>query len=94
MERAVLTGKGPELTVQDLGIEDAGRGGVSAHMREVGFLALPPTGIDLPSAQESLEKFYIREALRMAKGNESKAATLLKLNHHTFRYRKKKLQIE
>lgn len=94
MERAVLTGKGPELTVQDLGIEDAGRGGVSAHMREVGFLALPPTGIDLPSVQESLEKFYIREALRMAKGNESKAAVLLNLNHHTFRYRKKKLQVE
>ncbi|MCJ7783568.1 MAG: hypothetical protein MUP41_06515 [Desulfobacterales bacterium] len=30
----------------------------------------------------------------MAKGNESKAAKLLNLNHHTFRYRKKKLQAE
>ncbi len=94
MERAVLTGKGPELTVQDLGIEDAGRSGDSAYMTDVGLMDLPPTGIDLPSVQDSLEKFYIREALRMAKGNESKAAALLNLNHHTFRYRRRKLQIE
>ncbi|MGD9290986.1 MAG: helix-turn-helix domain-containing protein [Desulfobacterales bacterium] len=38
-----------------------------------------------------MEKHYIEEALKLARGNESKAAKLLKINHHTFRYRKKKL---
>ena len=61
---------------------------------ELVFPPLPETGIDLTTAQESLEKYYIKTALRMAKGNESKAAKLLNLNHHTFRYRRKKLKIE
>jgi len=95
IERAALTGKGPELTVKDLGIEDSSKSGVSERIRfEDGFPPVPPTGINLPSIQESLERFYIQEALRMAGGNESKAAMLLNLNHHTFRYRKRKLQIE
>jgi DNA-binding protein Fis len=34
---------------------------------------------------------YIEGALKIANGNESKAAKLLKINHHTFRYRRKKL---
>ncbi|NWG04204.1 MAG: sigma-54-dependent Fis family transcriptional regulator [Syntrophaceae bacterium] len=93
IERAVLTGKGPDLTVKDLGIEDVSKNGMSIS-REDGFSPIPPTGINLPSIQESLEKFYIQEALRIAGGNESKAAMLLNLNHHTFRYRKRKLQIE
>jgi len=41
-----------------------------------------------------LEKHYIEEALKIAGDNESKAARLLNINHHTFRYRRKKLQIE
>ncbi|MBE9502607.1 MAG: sigma-54-dependent Fis family transcriptional regulator, partial [Proteobacteria bacterium] len=52
----------------------------------------PRAGIDLTSVQKSLEKFYIEEAYKMAGGNESKAARLLNINHHTFRYRSKKLQ--
>jgi len=40
-----------------------------------------------------LEKYYIEEALKMAGGNESKAARLLNINHHTFRYRRRKLHI-
>ncbi|OGP90119.1 MAG: Fis family transcriptional regulator [Deltaproteobacteria bacterium RBG_16_47_11] len=95
IERSVLTSKGPELTVRDLGIEAVSRGSVSEGIRPGdSFPPIPPTGINLPSIQESLERFYIQEALRMAGGNESKAATLLNLNHHTFRYRRKKLQIE
>lgn len=95
IERAALTGKGPELTVKDLGIEDSSKSGVSERRRfEDGFPPVPPTGINLPSIQESLERFYIQEAIRIAGGNESKAAMLLNLNHHTFRYRRRKLQIE
>ena len=41
---------------------------------------------------ETKPKFYIEEAYKMAEGNKSKAALLLNINHHTFRYRRKKLQ--
>ena len=58
---------------------------------KTGFPMLPPEGINLDSHLQSFEKHYIEEALKIAKGNESKAAKLLNINHHTFRYRKKKL---
>jgi DNA-binding NtrC family response regulator len=92
IERAVLTGKGPELSPIDLGLEvlyqDEQKGPISDKN---GFLALPSEGIDLDAHLQLLEKHYIQEALKIAKGNESKAAKLLNINHHTFRYRKKKL---
>jgi two-component system response regulator AtoC len=95
IEKGVLIGKGPELTIRDLAIEGADKARTKKQA-ENGF-AFPPlseTGIDLASTQESLERYYLGEALRMAGGNESKAAKLLNMNHHTFRYRRKKLQIE
>jgi transcriptional regulator with PAS, ATPase and Fis domain len=95
IERGVLTGKGPELTIRDLAIEGPDKARTQKQAKD-GF-AFPPlseTGIDLASTQESLEKYYFGEALRMTGGNESKAAKLLNMNHHTFRYRRKKLQIE
>ena len=55
------------------------------------FPSLPPEGIILDAQLQRLETHYIEEALTAAKGNESKAAKLLNINHHTFRYRKKKL---
>jgi DNA-binding NtrC family response regulator len=95
VERGVLVGKGPELTPQDLGIEATSVAeALQSAKAETGFPPLSNTGIDLSSVQESLERFYVEEALRLAGGNESKAAKLLNINHHTFRYRRKKLQIE
>jgi len=94
IERGVLVGKGEELTLQDLGIEVLGkefRPKRKGH--EAGFPLIPPEGLDFPSIQESFEKSYLEQALRMAEGNESKAAKLLNMNHHTFRYRLKKLRI-
>jgi DNA-binding protein Fis len=41
--------------------------------------------------QESIEKRYIEEALRLAAGKETKASQLLGVNYHTFRYRRRKL---
>ena len=38
-------------------------------------------------------KNLIEQALKLAGGNESKAAKLLKMNYHTFRYHRKKLQV-
>jgi two-component system response regulator AtoC len=93
MEKGVLLGKGPILEVEDLGL--AKKNGSETPKRstdEFIFPPLPAQGIDLASTQESLERYYIEEALRMAEGNESKAARLLNMNHHTFRYRRRKLQ--
>ncbi|MBW1862716.1 MAG: sigma-54-dependent Fis family transcriptional regulator [Deltaproteobacteria bacterium] len=92
IERGVLVGKGPILEVDDLGIEGANRPAPSGQAADqLVFPALEADGIDLDATQESLEKYYIEAALKIAQGNESKAAKLLHINHHTFRYRKKKL---
>ena len=94
IERGALAGKGPELTPRDLGLEmGSARTSPSQPQATVKeFPSIPPEGIDLPSLQRSFERFYIEEAFRMADGNESKAARLLKINHHTFRYHRKKLK--
>ena len=95
IERGVLTGKGPELKPQNLGIEATKENEASERNRsQIGLPPISPAGIDISSVQESIERFYIKEALKIAGGNESKAARLLNLNHHTFRYRKKKLNIK
>lgn len=92
VERGVLTGKGPELTPRDLGIDRVNAGEINKPGRNIPcFPALAPAGIDLSSVQESLEKFYIEEALEMTGDNETKAAKLLNINYHTFRYRRNKL---
>lgn len=94
IERGVLTGRGPKLKPRDLGIEETkDHEAPEQEKAHMGFPPLPPAGIDISSFQESLERFYIKEALKIAGGNESKAARLLNLNHHTFRYRKKKFNI-
>jgi DNA-binding NtrC family response regulator len=92
IERGVLIGRGPQLDVADLGLTtmpEAMESGKKANQPV--FPPLSAEGIDLSAAMESMEKTYIEEALKLADGNESKAARLLKINHHTFRYRRKKL---
>lgn len=92
IERAVLVGIGPKITVQDFGLEEINK--VDREEEEIEFPPIPPTGIDIASLEKNLEKFYIEEAFKMAHGNESEAARLLKMNHHTYRYRRKKLKME
>ena len=95
IERGVLIGKGPELRVEDLDIEGMHKPETLKQAgTEFSFPSLTDTGIDLSSVQETLEKHYMIQALELTNGNESKAARLLNMNHHTFRYRKKKLQID
>jgi len=95
IERGVLIGKGSILDVEDLGLEGVHTNDTVKQEREgIFFQALQSTGIDLVSIQESLEEYYLKEALKMVGGNESQAAKLLNMNHHTFRYRRKKLQVE
>jgi DNA-binding NtrC family response regulator len=95
MEGAALTGNGPELKLKELGLESQIQHRTSAAANnEAGFPSLPPEGIDLSERLQSLEKHYIDKALKIARGNESKAAKLLNMNHHTFRYRRRKLFAE
>ena len=95
IERGVLTGKGPVLTVQDLGFDSRSSSG-SAKQADPNshFPPIPESGVDLTEMEKTLEKYYIDEAYKMANGNESKAAKLLNINHHTYRYRRKKLMEE
>lgn len=91
LERGVLVGDGPVLTLDNLGVD-----GNWAHLtRKAGdtppaavFAPLPEGGIDLCA----LESYYIDEACRAAGGNDRKAASLLGMSYYAFRYRKKKLQ--
>ena len=95
MEGAVLTGKGPELKLKELGLETQNQQRKSAAVKNEGGLSpLPPEGLDLSERLQSFERHYIEQAFKIAKGNESKAAKLLNMNHHTFRYRRKKLFAE
>ena len=86
VERAVLTGRGPELLPGDLGLP-AWTG------TEPAGLDLPPVpacGVDFPALVRAFERHYIEQALSLSRGNESEAARLLNMNHHTFRYRRRR----
>jgi DNA-binding NtrC family response regulator len=92
IERGVLTGKGTELSPADLGIDSPSMkespGTAGAPIR---FPPVSEAGVDLAELERAMEKYYINEAYELAKGNESLAAKLLNINHHTYRYRRKKL---
>lgn len=88
IERAALIGAGNELTVEDLGIPEGRRNSASASP----FPPIPSMGIDFPTLERSFMKHYLDEAVRISGGNETKAAKLLNINHHTLRYRRKKLE--
>ena len=92
VERGVLTAKGSELVPQDLGVDPKAPGESSAPAgQSTPFPPIPESGIDLSEIEKTMERYYIEEAYKMANGNESKAAKLLNINHHTYRYRRKKL---
>jgi DNA-binding NtrC family response regulator len=92
IERGVLTAKATVLTPVDLGIDSQlmkeSPGTTAAPIR---FPPVSEIGVDLAELEKAMEKYYIHEAYKLAKGNESLAAKLLNINHHTYRYRRKKL---
>jgi DNA-binding NtrC family response regulator len=92
VERGVLVGNGPELTREDLGLAEQD---ISAEqtstVEEILHPLLPPEGVDLGKAHESVDRHLFREALRVTAGNETRAAQLLRINYSTFRYRRRKL---
>ncbi|ACN16842.1 sigma-54 dependent DNA-binding response regulator [Desulforapulum autotrophicum HRM2] len=87
MERGVLVAKGTTLTPGDLGFSEKPSNGSNADTM---FAPLTTDGIDLPLLRQEMDKFYIKESLTLTNGNESQAAKLLNINHHTFRYHRKK----
>ncbi len=90
IERGALLSDGPELKVQDFGAGNVVLINTGNNQGETdlnGFPLLTDAGVDL----DALESYYIKEACRLAKGNDRKAAEYLKMSYYTFRYRKKKL---
>ena len=94
MERGVLTARGTILTAEDLDLEKIDRGRVNEGLDDTRFPPLPPTGVNLTELRLSLDRFYFKKAMEMAKGNETQAAKLLGIKHHTFRYQLKKISDE
>jgi DNA-binding NtrC family response regulator len=93
IERGVLLSDGPELTLEDLNLKPS-NGGACATAPDNGH-NLPPvsaSGIDLTAVIEKIEKAYFEDALKLANGNESKAALLLNLTRDKFRYRRQKFE--
>jgi DNA-binding NtrC family response regulator len=93
IERGVLLGEDPVLSIDSLGIKK-----LSPSVRVTGGngkgITLPPispTGIDFPSIQQAVEKYYFKEALKVSKDNETRAAKLLRISRDMFRYRKQRL---
>jgi DNA-binding NtrC family response regulator len=92
MERAVLAARGPEIGPDELTGPGSPPGGAAGPAAGAG--GLPPltaAGLDLGAVLEQTERRYLAEALELAGGSDARAAELLGLNYHTFRYRKKKL---
>lgn len=94
IERGVLLGRGPELKPEDMGLHMLGQGAKEDSKKD-NFPdedpLIPPEGIDLMASVREYERRYIKAALKQARGNESKAARLLHMNHYTLRYRRKKI---
>ena len=92
IERGVLLAEGPELKAEDLGIKENGaceKSGQPGNGHDLPQVS--SSGIDFPTVIEGIEKAYFEQALKLAKGNESRAALLLNLTRDKFRYRRQKL---
>jgi len=92
IERGVLLAEGPELKAEDLGLKE--NGAREKSVQPGNGHDLPPvssSGINFPAVIESIEKTYFEQALKLARGNESRAALLLNLTRDKFRYRRQKL---
>jgi DNA-binding NtrC family response regulator len=88
VERGVIIDEGPDLTVNGLGMQTVDAGvALSDRQNDDKIIFLPEEGIDL----QRLEERLIKEALSRAEGNAAKAAKLLNISYHAFRYRKKRL---
>lgn len=89
IERAVLTGQGPLLSLTDL---DAQAQAFAPQATGGGDLPeLDSAGMELDGLLAEVERRYLEKALELSGGQDKAAANLLGMNYYTFRYRRKKL---
>lgn len=93
IERAVLVSSGPEILSEELMADDRHGHRVPPPL-DADAVEIPAEGIDFNSIMTFTKRAYIEKALRLSEGNEAKAARLLRINHHTFRYHCKKLKLK
>jgi len=93
VERAALVTATDLVAVGDLGLGTGpGIGRSTPAPTLPDELTLPEAGIHLDDLLADIERKYMALAIGQCRGNESQAARLLNMNHHTFRYRWKKLK--
>lgn len=86
IERAVLMKKTGDIDQHHLFITPNNLTDINRASFPSAEIAIPDGGVNF----EDIEKRYIKAALEKAKGNKSKAATLLGMSRATFRYRYEK----
>lgn len=82
IERIVLMTDQEEITVSDIP-EDI----ISLPTESSALPILTENGVELDRIIEEIEKRYIREALRLSKGNKTEAAKLLNITFRSLRHR-------
>ncbi|MBU0970116.1 MAG: sigma 54-interacting transcriptional regulator, partial [Proteobacteria bacterium] len=94
IERSVLVAQNQLVCVAELGLlsheADPGHP-VPTELPPVQNAHLPEEGVHLNDLLSGIERDYMALAMKQAMGNESQAAKLLNMNHHTFRYRWKRM---
>lgn len=85
IERAMILGEGDTLLMEHLPIEILGQ--VSRQGKAIEGISIPQEGISLEKVEEGL----VRQALKMANGNQTKAAKLLDISRDALRYRMQKM---
>jgi two-component system response regulator AtoC len=85
VERAMILGQGPMLTLRDFAFS-LEADGVPRAATAGRLLDLPPEGLDI----EALERDLVRQALDRSGGNQSRAAQLLGMTRDQIRYRLEK----
>ncbi len=92
IERSVLVSKGQLVSAEEMGLfPGETRDRVMGKEITPQETTLPEQGVHLGDLLTEIEKKYMSLAMERSKGNESQAAKLLNMNHHTFRYRWKKI---
>lgn len=87
IERAMILSDGDTLLLEHLPLEILGQ--PSREERELKEIEIPPSGLSLEKVEESL----VRQALKLTRGNQTKAAKLLDLSRDALRYRMQKFGI-
>jgi len=90
IERAVILEDSDELTLmhlpEELHVPRARRAGQAS----AGGFTLPPGGVSLEAVEES----FVRQAIAMTGGNQTRAAELLDISRDALRYKLKKFSVE